>query len=137
MDKIVQLRESEYDKLFQLANINEKQIQEEAEKRWKNCPARIDVNVKVNEDWDNTFKIKCYTHLSSYPLEIPYDAKRKLNDIIQKHFKRCVEEHFGEAVTVINEYKKKENYVMNNRLLLWAILATTSLTLGIITSLLA
>lgn len=35
MEKIVQLRESEYDKLFLLANANEKLIQEAAEERWK------------------------------------------------------------------------------------------------------
>lgn len=33
MEKIVQLRESEYDKLFLLANANEKLIQEAAEER--------------------------------------------------------------------------------------------------------
>ena len=48
MEKIVQLRESEYDKLFQLANMNEKLIQEAAEKRWEKCPAQIEVYIKIN-----------------------------------------------------------------------------------------
>ena len=107
MERIVQLRESEYDKLFQLANMSEKQIQEEVEKRWKNCVAQIDVDVNISNDWKDTFKIKCDTFLSSYPLEIPYGAKKELNNIIQKHFRRCVEEHFGQAEEVINDYKKK------------------------------
>lgn len=111
MERIVQLRESEYDKLFHLANINEKLIQEEVEKRWKNCPAQIDVNVKVNDDWDGTFKIRCDTYLGSYPFEIPYEAKKELNNIIQKHFRGCIKEHFGEAVEVINDYKKKSKRI--------------------------
>lgn len=123
MEKIVQLRESEYDKLFQLANMNDKQIQEEAEKRWGNCPAQINVNVNMNNNWDGIFKIKCNTYLSSYPLEIPYEAKKKLNEIIQKHFKRCVEENFGEAEKVINDYKKKSKR-MSNALLLTAFFFT-------------
>lgn len=118
MEKIVQLRESEYDKLFQLANMSEKQIQEEVEKRWKNCPAKIDVNVRINNDWDDIFKIKCYTYLTSYPLEIPYEAKKKLNDIIQKHFRKCVEEHFGKAEEVINDYRNKSKRMKDALLLL-------------------
>lgn len=117
MERIVQLRETEYDKLFQLANMSEKQIQEEVKKRWQNCPAQIDVNVRINSDWDDTFKIKCYTNLSSYPLEIPYEAKKKLNNIIQKHFRRCVEENFGEAEKEINNYKKKSKGLSNALLL--------------------
>lgn len=38
MEKIVQLSDSEYEKLFQLANLNEKLIQESAEKRWEKMP---------------------------------------------------------------------------------------------------
>ncbi len=107
MEKIVQLRESEYDKLFQLANMNDERIQEAAEERWKKCPAEIDVCININNGWKDTFKIKCDTFLSSYLLEIPYGAKKELNNIIQKHFRRCVEEHFGEAEKVINDYRNK------------------------------
>lgn len=123
MEKIVQLRESEYDKLFQLANMSEKQIQEEVEKRWKNCVAQIDVDVNISNDWKDTFKIKCDTYLSSYPLEIPYGAKKELNNIIQKHFRRCVEEHFGEPEKVINDYREKSRR-MGNALLLSAFFYT-------------
>lgn len=123
MEKIVQLRESEYDKLFQLANINEKQIQEEAKKRWEKCPAQIDVNVRINNGWDDKFNVKCFTNLSSYPLEIPYGAKKELNNIIQKHFRRCVEEHFGELEKVINDYREKSRR-MGNALFLTAFFFT-------------
>lgn len=141
MERIVQLRDSEYDKLFQLANMNEKLIQEAEEERWKKCPAEIDVYIKINNDCGEAFKIRCNTHIEATFFEIPYETKKRICRIIQKRFRQCIEEHyrrsvevhFEKALTVIKEHEKEQKVLKEVRKPLWIILAIAALAFVIIT----
>lgn len=141
MEKIVQLSDSEYEKLFQLANMNEKLIQEAAEERWKKCPAEIDVYININNDCGEAFKIRCNSHLRSDFFEIPYDTKRRISRVIQKRFRQCIEEHFRRSVevhfvktlTVIKEHKKEQKLLKEVQKPLWIISAIAALAFVIIT----
>lgn len=141
MEKIVQLSDSEYEKLFQLANMNEKLIQKAAEERWVKCPAQIDVYIKINNDCGEAFKIRCNTHLRSDFFEIPYATKKRISRIIQKRFRQCIEEHyrrsvevhFEKALTVIKEHEKEQKVLKEVQKPLWIILAIAALAFVIIT----
>lgn len=141
MEKIVQLSDSEYEKLFQLANMNEKLIQEAAEERWKKCPAEIDVYININNDCGEAFKIRCNTHIRSDFFEIPYETKKRISRLVKKRFRVCIEEHirrsleeqFEKALTVNKEHEKEQKVLKEVQKPLWIILAIAALAFVIIT----
>lgn len=66
MEKIVQLREYEYNALKERANMNQAAIDKAVEKEIKkSCNITIELEMNVGRDWNDVFSIKPYVDVSS------------------------------------------------------------------------
>ena len=64
MKKIVQLDEYEYNKLAELAKLNEEQINQKAADLWeKKGVAEIEINIETGHDTRHVFRIDCRPYI--------------------------------------------------------------------------
>lgn len=71
MNRIVQLSEHEYNKLSDLAKLNEQSISEQANALWKEKGvAEVTIRVKTGSDYDDSFSLGCGYHMAEMPLSV-------------------------------------------------------------------
>lgn len=105
MKKIVQLDEYEYNKLAELAKLNEEQINQKAADLWeKKGVAEIEINIETGHDTRHVFRIDCrpYIKYRSERFFIPDKLRERFRKIVKSELNNSVEQKFGKAVDMIN-----------------------------------
>lgn len=127
MRKIVQIDEYEYDKLTELAKLNEKQISQRAIELWeKEGVAEIRFTLDTGEDYFNTFTLDCKSSVfyKNEKFQIQSELRNRFRKIIDDEVMYRIEEKFGGLVKVVNRYNKKIDSLDKLRLILWEIAAS-------------
>ena len=114
-ERIYQLRESEYNELFEKAKLNDKEIKELAEKYYQERGVfRIDIRVglqdKYNGDtvfYTNVFSCEngLYKNNNFKPI-ITEKGRRKIERILSDACQETFENKFGDAIKFRNYYAK-------------------------------
>ncbi len=117
MEKIVQLREYEYNALKERADMNQAAIDKAMEQEIKkSCNITIELEMNVGRDWNDVFSIKPYVDVSSGsynpynsiepPKVLSYDACKKLAVRIQRWMTETVEKRYGFSIEQVNKYRR-------------------------------
>ncbi|WP_290233816.1 hypothetical protein [Bacteroides acidifaciens] len=117
MEKIVQLREYEYNALKEKADMNQAAIDKAMEKEIKkSCNVTIELEMNVGRDWNDVFSIKPYVAVSSGsynpynsiepPKVLSYEACKKLAVRIQRWMAETVEKRYGFSIEQVNKYRR-------------------------------
>lgn len=114
-ERIYQLRESEYNELFEKAKLNDKEIKDLAEKYYQERGVfRIDINVGLKDKYNGDTVY--YNNVFSYenglckndefsPI-ITEEGRRKIERILSDACMETFENKFGDAVKFKNNYAK-------------------------------
>lgn len=127
MEKIVQLREYEYNKLTKLAMLNEQQINEKAISLWEEKGvAEITVKLYVKEDWYSERSIKCRSSLfyRDEKFQIPEDVRLRFSEIIKDYVSEIAEEEIGEPVKNMNNLNREYKALAYFKYIMCAIAAS-------------
>ena len=111
MERIVQLRESEYKDLVEKANLNESQINEKALMLYNDRGvAEIQIQLKhENSDWYNTFRFDCsaYVWYKDEKFFIPEGLRNRLGKILKDAMLMEMREVYGESERLFNKLKQQ------------------------------
>lgn len=127
MRKIVQLEQYEYDKLAELAKLNESQIEKRAIEIWEEKGvAKINISIDAGTDYDDTFSINCKTYMlyKDDKFQIPSELRNRFAKIVKEEIMWNIEERFGVLIKAINHYKRKESSLNHAKYSLWGIAAS-------------
>ena len=114
MRKIVQLDEYEYNKLADLAKLNEEQIEERAIKLWKEKGvAEITIKIDTGRNYDDNCRIDCSTYFSykDNRFFIPENIRERFRKIIKEDVMWNIEERFGDLKGVINKFNREAKWI--------------------------
>ena len=111
MERIVQLRESEYKDLFEKANLNESQINEKALMLYNDRGvAEIKIELKhKNSDWYNTFRFDCsaFVWYKDEKFFIPEGLRNRLGKILEDTMLWEMRKTYGDSEELFNALKRK------------------------------
>ncbi len=127
MRKIVQIDEYEYDKLTELAKLNEQQISKRAIELWeKEGVAEIRFTLDTGKDYFDTFTLNCKSSVfyKNGKFVIQEELRNRFRKIIDDKVMYLIEKKFGGLVKVINRYNKKIDSLDHLRLILLGIAAS-------------
>lgn len=114
MKKIVQLDEYEYNKLADLAKLNEKQIEKRAIGLWKEKGV-ADITIKINagRDYNDCCRIDCDTSFfyKDDRFYIPENVRKRFRKIIKEDVMWNIEERFGGLKEAINNFNRKAKWI--------------------------
>lgn len=114
-ERIYQLRESEYNELFEKAKLNDKEIKELAEKYYQERGVfRIDIRVGVQEKYngDTVFYNNVFSHENGlykndeFSHIITEKGRRKIERILSDACMETFKNNFGDAIKFKNNYAK-------------------------------
>ena len=126
MEKIVQLSEYEYNKLSDLAKLNESQIEDRALKLYKDKGvAKIDRTVNVGRDNEyystQHFNCSAFVWYKDDKLYIQEKLRDRLGKLIKKCVLNEVSDKYGEPIDLMNKYSKEIHDLQIARFILWTI----------------
>ena len=111
MERIVQLRDYEYNNLVEKANLNEKQIDEKAQKLYKERGvATIDIKLShENNDYENSFKFDCsaYVWYNDDKFYIPEQLRKRFGKILKDTMLSEMREAYGSPEKIYNVLKRR------------------------------
>ena len=114
MKKIVQLEEYEYNKLADLAKLNEKQIEKRAIDLWKEKGvAEITIRIDCGRDYDDNYRINCSTSFfyKDGRFYIPEIIRERFRKIIKEDIMWNIEERFGDLKGAINKFNREAKLI--------------------------
>ena len=126
MEKIVQLGEYEYNKLSDLAKLNESQIEERALKLYKEKGvAEVDITVKVGRDKEyystQRFNCSAFVWYKDGKFSIQGKLRDRLSELIKKQVLREVSDTYGEPINIMNKYSREIYDLQTVRFIIWTI----------------
>ena len=98
MKKIVQLEQYEYDKIAELAKLNEAQIEKRATELWEEKGvAEIKISIDMGTDYDDTYHIECNTYMfyKDGKFRIPSELRERFAKIMKENVMWHIENKFG------------------------------------------
>jgi hypothetical protein len=115
MQAIVQLSQKEYEELSKQASYNKNQIEELAEKMYREKGTfEIKINMEIEEnDWEGHTTvcldsyIRDYDRYGKYKYEIPYSEKKQISEFVNNQLTKKFERNFGKQIHNRNLYKDK------------------------------
>lgn len=110
IERIVQLRESEYEELTKTAGLKKKQIAEQAQKLWKEKgAATIDITIHTASDsyYTHSFDCKAQVWYKNERFFIPLELRERLSKFLKEEIAWEVGRRYGEPMKLINHYNKK------------------------------
>lgn len=116
MERIVQLRESEYNSIVETAKLNDDEIKKQAEILWrKRGIPELAININFNREERYSLQIGCDVLLFNGRdnFKIPDKARRKFASIIEDYIMRDIDKKFGGAIEASRRYDK-ETHKLNN-----------------------
>ena len=114
-ERIYQLRESEYNELFEKAKLNDKEIKELAEKYYQERGVfRIDIRTELQDKYngDTVFSTNVFSHENGlykndeFSPIITEKGRRKIERILSDACIETFKNNFGDAIKFKNNYAK-------------------------------
>lgn len=114
-ERIYQLRESEYNELFEKAKLNDKEIKELAEKYYQERGVfRIDIRTELQDKYngDTVFSTNVFSHENGlykndeFSPIITEKGRRKIERILSDACMETFKNNFGDAIKFKNNYAK-------------------------------
>ena len=127
MEKIIQLKEYEYNELVEKAKLNEQQINDKAISLWEQKGvAEIIVKLDIKKDWYSERNIKCSSFLwyKNEKFHIPEDVRLRFSEIIKDYVSEIAEEEIGEPVKNINKLNQEYKAIAYFKYIMYAIAAS-------------
>lgn len=124
MEHIVQLSDTEYERLVEMANLNEKKINARAVKLWKNKGAcEIRVQIRCKDDYADSFTIDCEadTLIKDGKFSMSEKLRRKIEEFTKSEVEYAIGYTYGEAIKIINRYGKEMKALAYVRFVLYGI----------------
>lgn len=131
MEKIVQLRESEYERLKEQADMTQVAMDAEIERVIKDkCKLTVELQMDVGNDWNDVFHIRpvvtarpgyyCKNGGENFVNAISYDACRKIADKIKSWMEGQIRDRYKVDVETVNEYRlaRKNQWKWNTAFLI-------------------
>lgn len=115
-ESIMLLRKSEYDKLVELAEANEKEIQDRALKMWKEKGIpQLDIRMEIRslggrdiiDSGKYKFEAGSYIYNKEGNFCITEKAKERFSNMVREWTHELMERNFGERLMAVNEWNKK------------------------------
>ena len=124
MRKIVQLDEYDYNKLADLAKLNEKEIEKHAIDLWKEKGvAEITIKIDTGRDYNDYCRIDCSTYLfqKDNRLYIPENVRERFRKIVKENVMWDIEERFGDLKGAINKFNREAKWIGYTKFVLYMI----------------
>lgn len=124
MERIVQLRESEYDNLIKVYQLKNNEISEKAVQIWKEKGvAEIKVIIDASKEFDGEFTIACdsYIYEKDERFVLPKELRDRFCKMLDREVKWLLDRYYGDAIKVVNTYNKKEQSLNKWFSLAWLI----------------
>lgn len=128
MEKIIQLSEREYEKLFDLAKLNKEQIEERALKMYEEKGvAELDISIRMSGgEYERDYNFACSTHLwyKDEKFFISEKLRKRLAENVNEWVIDAVEDKYGNAVKWLNRFRKEAKMLRITRYTAWAVAAS-------------
>ena len=124
MRKIVQLDEYDYNKLADLAKLNEKEIEKHAIDLWKEKGvAEITIKIDTGRDYNDYCRIDCSTYLfyKDNRFYIPENVRERFRKIVKENVMWDIEERFGDLKGAINKFNREAKWIGYTKFVLYMI----------------
>lgn len=124
MRKIVQLDEYDYNKLADLAKLNEKEIEKHAIDLWKGKGvAEITIKIDTGRDYNDYCRIDCSTYLfyKDNRFYIPENVRERFRKIVKENVMWDIEERFGDLKGAINKFNREAKWIGYTKFVLYMI----------------
>ena len=124
MRKIVQLDEYDYNKLADLAKLNEKEIEKHAIDLWKEKGvAEITIKIDTGRDYNDYCRIDCSTYLfyKDNRFYIPENVREGFRKIVKENVMWDIEERFGDLKGAINKFNREAKWIGYTKFVLYMI----------------
>ena len=124
MERIVQLRESEYEELVKVSKLNEKQIAEQAEKLWKERGvAKVELKIYEGSKYSFGRELLCdaWVWHKDDRFFIPDKLRESLGEFVRTWVRYEIDAYYGEPLQVIKSYNKKEEELNRWFRVLWLV----------------
>lgn len=124
MERIVQLRESEYDKLINICQLKNNEISEKAVHIWKEKGvAEIKVRVDAGKEFDGEFTITCdsYIYEKDGRFVLPKELRDRFCKMLDSEVQWLVDRYYGDAIRIVNTYTEKKESLNKWFSLAWLI----------------
>lgn len=124
MRKIVQLDEYDYNKLADLAKLNEKEIEKHAIDLWKEKGvAEITIKIDTGRDYNGYCRIDCSTYLfyKDNRFYIPENVRERFRKIVKENVMWDIEERFGDLKGAINKFNREAKWIGYTKFVLYMI----------------
>ena len=124
MERIVQLRESEYEELVKVSKLNEKQIAEQAEKLWKERGvAKVELKIYEGSKYSFGQELLCDAWVCHKDdrFFIPDKLRESLGKFVRTWVRYEIDDYYGEPLQVIKSYNKKEEELNRWFRVLWLV----------------
>lgn len=116
MEKIIQLTESEYAKLFAKAHLNESEIERKAKEMYEEKGTfGIDLEIDCKQDYNETISFHAYSYVKDWDGKFPLSEKdkRRIADFIDTRALEMMEKKFGRQISNINFWNKRFDLLRN------------------------
>lgn len=114
MERIVQLRDYEYNNLVEKANLNEKHIDEKAQKLYKERGvAGIDIKLGYkNNDYESSFRFDCsaFVWYKDEKFYIPEQLRKRLGKILKDTMLSEMREAYGSSEKIRMSLERERKY---------------------------
>lgn len=125
MEKIVQLSEYEYNKLSDLAKINESQIEDRALKLYKEKGiAGLKITVKMDKDeysYEHHFDCSTFIWYKDEKFFISEKLRRRLEEHIKGRVLDTIVENYGEPIKWLDRFSKERRDLRLVKYIIWTI----------------
>lgn len=125
MEKIVQLSEYEYNKLSDLAKINESQIEDRALKLYKEKGiAGLKITVKMDKDeysYEHHFDCSTFIWYKDEKFFISEKLRRRLEEHINERVLDTIVENYGEPIKWLDRFSKERRDLRLVKYIIWTI----------------
>ena len=124
MRKIVQLDEYDYNKLADLAKLNEKENEKHAIDLWKEKGvAEITIKIDTGRDYNDYCRIDCSTYLfyKDNRFYIPENVRERFRKIVKENVMWDIEERFGDLKGAINKFNREAKWIGYTKFVLYMI----------------
>lgn len=116
MEKITQLTESEYTKLFAKAYLNESEIERMAKEMYeKKGTFGIELEIDCKQDYHETISFHAYSYVKDLDGKFPLSEKdkRRIADFVDSRALKMMEKKFGRQISNINIWNKRIELLRN------------------------
>ena len=124
MERMIQLRESEYEQLMKTYQLKNNEISEKAVQIWKEKGvAEIKVIIDASKEFDGVFTIACdsYIYEKDERFVLPKELRDRFCKMLDREVKWLLDRYYGDAIKVVNTYNKKEQSLNKWFRLAWLI----------------